>query len=86
MVYYERSFGAYKGGDIPVTTDEGMSTTDELAQWLKVDRRTVATLAAEKQIPYYQVGRKLRFLRAEVAAALRKDTPVQPEGQPPSAP
>ncbi len=67
-------------------TDEAMLTTDELAQWLKVDRRTVATLAADKQIPYYRVGRKLRFLRAEVAAALRKDTPDQPEGQPPSAP
>jgi len=61
-----------------------MITTDELAQWLKVDRRTVATLAAEEKIPYYQVGRKLRFLRAEVAAALRRDTPDQTEGQSPS--
>jgi excisionase family DNA binding protein len=53
-------------------SDEPMVTTDELAAWLKVDRRTVANLVADEKIPVYRVGRKLRFLRAEVAAALRE--------------
>ena len=63
-----------------MTTDEAMLSTDELAAWLKVDRRTVTTLVTEKKIPVYRVGRKLRFVRTEVAAALREGGP-ESEGQ-----
>src|SRR5438093_8899816 len=60
-------FKPFKGGDVPMKTDEPMLSTDEVAAWLRVDRRTVAGLAADKKIPVYRVGRKLRFIRAEVA-------------------
>ena len=41
-------------------------TLDDLADYLKVGKRTVYRLAAAKKIPAFKVGGTWRFLRADI--------------------
>ncbi len=41
-------------------------TLDEVAEYLKVGKRTVYRLAAEKRIPAFKVGGAWRFSRSEI--------------------
>ncbi len=48
-------------GDIPQ-----LLTIDQLAQRLGITARHVRRLVAEKRVPYYEVGRLVRFDEAEI--------------------
>jgi excisionase family DNA binding protein len=51
-------------------------TAQELASWLRVDRKTVYEYAARNVIPCRRLGRRLVFLRSAVTAWLGKFPPV----------
>lgn len=46
--------------------NEEIFTLDEVAAYLKVGKRTVYRLAAEKKIPAFKVGGTWRFSRSEI--------------------
>lgn len=52
-------------GDIPQ-----LLTIDQLAQRLGITVRHVRRLVAEKRVPYYKVGRLVRFDEAEITVWL----------------
>lgn len=47
-------------------------TTDEVADLLRVDRKTVYDMAKRQKIPHRRVGRLIRFSRAAVLAWLEQ--------------
>lgn len=51
-------------------------TANELARWLRVDRKTVYAYAARNVIPCRRLGRRLVFLRPAVAAWLGRYSTV----------
>jgi excisionase family DNA binding protein len=58
-------------------TPDAYLTTRQLAERLQVSTNTVCRLAREGRIPCHRVGhRTLRFVAAEVDAALRADGPT----------
>lgn len=54
-------------------TDE-IFTLDEVANYLKVGKRTVYRLAAAKKIPAFKVGGSWRFSRAEIDCWIRRQS------------
>lgn len=54
--------------------DHECMTAQELASWLRVDRKTVYEYAARNVIPCRRLGRRLVFLRAAVAAWLARSS------------
>ena len=53
-------------------------TATEVAAILKVTVRTVMNYKAKKLIPYYQVGRVLRFKEGDVQAHIEQNTITNP--------
>jgi excisionase family DNA binding protein len=53
-------------------------TAAEVAQILKVTVRTVMTYKAKNLIPYYQVGRVLRFRMSDVQAHIQENIIANP--------
>jgi excisionase family DNA binding protein len=49
-------------------------TAEELASWLRVNRKTVYEYAARNVIPCRRLGRRLVFLRPAVAAWLARSS------------
>lgn len=47
-----------------------MLTIEQLAEWLGITVRHVRRLVAERRIPYYKVGRLVRFDSEEIKAWL----------------
>jgi len=58
-----------------VTVDEVL-TTEEVAQFLKIDKQTVRELLRLRKLPGLKVGRDWRVLRSELDAWLRQSEPV----------
>jgi excisionase family DNA binding protein len=54
---------------LPNTTMEIMSA-DEVAAWLKVDRKTLYSAAARGEIPHQRLGKRLLFNRAALVSWL----------------
>lgn len=55
--------------DVLLTSD--VLTTDETAALLRVSKKTLLEMAAQKRIPTRKVGREYRFHRGTVLAWLR---------------
>lgn len=53
---------------------ENLLTTEQVAQYLKVDKFTVYRLVAKKKIPAFRVGNQWRFKRAMIDAWLMKNS------------
>lgn len=53
---------------------ENLLTTQQVAQYLKVDKFTVYRLVAQKKIPAYRVGNQWRFKKAMIEAWLMKNS------------
>lgn len=53
-------------------------TADELARWMKVNRKTVYEYASRNIIPCRRLGRRLVFLRSAVAAWLARSSTAAP--------
>ncbi len=66
----------------PMSTPATYLTTRQVAERLQVSPNTVCRLAREGRIPSHRVGhRTLRFVAAEVDAALRRGSqPEEPDG------
>lgn len=47
-------------------------TLDEVANYLKVGKRTIYRLVAEKKIPAFKVGGAWRFTRADIDQWIRE--------------
>jgi excisionase family DNA binding protein len=48
------------------TSESGILTIKEVAEYLKVTERTIYRLAAAKQIPAFKVGGSWRFRQADI--------------------
>ena len=48
------------------TSESGILTIKEVAEYLKVTERTIYRLAAAKKIPAFRVGGTWRFSKAEI--------------------
>lgn len=53
---------------------ENLLTTEQLAQYLKVDKFTVYRLVARRKIPAFRVGSQWRFKRSMIEAWLMKNS------------
>lgn len=56
---------------------ENLLTTEQLAQYLRVDKFTIYRLVARKKIPAFRVGSQWRFKRAMIDAWLMKNSNMQ---------
>jgi len=59
---------------MPITPDPTteLLTRDEVAHLLKISRAGVYRLVDSRRLPFYKVGRSLRFAKSDVAAFLRQ--------------
>ena len=55
---------------------ENLLTTDQVAQYLKVDKFTIYRLVAQKKIPAFRVGNQWRFKRTMIDAWLMKNSNI----------
>ena len=55
---------------------EVLLTTEQVANYLKIDKFTVFRLVAQKKLPAFKVGNQWRFKRALLEAWLRKNISV----------
>ncbi len=55
---------------------EVLLTTEQVANYLKIDKFTVYRLVAQKDLPAFKVGNQWRFKRALLEAWLRKNMSV----------
>jgi excisionase family DNA binding protein len=55
---------------VRIETIPELMSIDQLAQRLGINVRHVGRLVAEKRVPYYKVGRLVRFDPAEIATWL----------------
>jgi len=55
---------------------EVLLTTEQVANYLKIDKFTVYRLVAQKKLPAFKVGNQWRFKRALLEAWLRKNMSV----------
>ncbi len=59
----------------PVSEQLGeIFSLDELAKYLKVGKRTIYRLVAEKKIPAFKVGRAWRFTRADIDHGIKQQS------------
>ena len=61
-----------------MTVDEVL-TTEEVDQFLKIDKQTVRELLRLRKLPGRKVGRDWRVLRSELEAWLRQSEPSAAE-------
>jgi excisionase family DNA binding protein len=56
----------------PAVTNSAVEilSADEVAAWLKVDRKTIYNAAARGQIPHQRLGKRLLFNRAALVSWL----------------
>lgn len=54
--------------------DESILTIKEVAEYLKVNERTVYRLAGAKKIPAFKVGGTWRFLRSDIDQWIKSQT------------
>ena len=59
------------------TKEESLISDDELAEHLGCKKSTVLKYARNGVIPFYKAGRKYRFKKSEVDAALSSTTPIR---------
>lgn len=55
---------------------DNLLTTDQVAQYLKVDKFTVYRLLTQRKIPAFKVGNQWRFKRAMIDAWLMRNSNV----------
>ena len=55
-------------------------TLDEVANYLKVGKRTIYRLVAEKKIPAFKVGGAWRFTRADIDSWIKRQSMEALEG------
>ncbi len=55
---------------------EVLLTTEQVANYLKIDKFTVYRLVAQKDLPAFKVGNQWRFKRALLETWLRKNMSV----------
>ena len=55
---------------------EVLLTTDQVANYLKIDKFTVYRLVAQKKLPAFKVGNQWRFKRTLLEAWLRRNMNV----------
>ena len=74
------------------TSESGILTIKEVAEYLKVTERTIYRLAAAKKIPAFKVGGTWRFRQSEIdrwindqSQAGRKKEGIRTDEQPKSA-
>ena len=60
---------------------EILLTTEQVAQYLKVDKFTIYRLVAQKKIPAFRVGNQWRFKKAMIEAWLTKNSNLQTASQ-----
>ena len=51
-------------------------TTEQIANYLKIDKFTVYRLVAQKRLPAFKVGNQWRFKRTLLEAWLRKNMSI----------
>jgi excisionase family DNA binding protein len=56
---------------------ENLLTTEQLAEYLKVDKFTIYRLVTQKKIPAFKVGNQWRYKKALVDDWLRKNSNLQ---------
>jgi len=55
---------------------ERLLTTNQVANYLKVDKFTVYRLVAQKKIPAFRVGNQWRFKKTMIDAWLRQNSNI----------
>jgi len=58
------------------TMQERLLTTNQVANYLKVDKFTVYRLVAQKKIPAFRVGNQWRFKKTLIDAWLRQNSNI----------
>lgn len=56
---------------------ENLLTTEQVAQYLKVDKFTVYRLVAQKKLPAFRVGNQWRFKRKMIDLWLMKNSNIR---------
>jgi excisionase family DNA binding protein len=56
---------------------ENLLTTEQVAQYLKVDKFTIYRLVTQKKIPAFKVGNQWRYKKRLVDDWLRKNSNLQ---------
>lgn len=56
------------------TTENGILTIKEIAEYLKVTERTIYRLAAAKQLPAFKIGGSWRFSRQDIDGWIKRQT------------
>lgn len=62
------------------TSQNGILTIKEVAEYLKVTERTIYRLAAAKKIPAFKVGGMWRFPRADIDSWIKQQANQVREG------
>jgi excisionase family DNA binding protein len=57
---------------------ENLLTTEQVAEYLKVDKFTVYRLVTQKKIPAFKVGSQWRFKQRLIEDWLRKNANINP--------
>jgi excisionase family DNA binding protein len=69
--------GRLKNAQDALNSLPSMLSADELAEWLKISKRTIWRLKSAGAIPQpVKIGRSVRWQRTDVAAWLEKGCPV----------
>jgi excisionase family DNA binding protein len=62
---------------IPCHLNDCWFTSDEAAEFLKIDKGTLSNFVSNGVIPYYKLGRRNRYLKSELEQLLRS----RPKGE-----
>jgi excisionase family DNA binding protein len=54
-----------------IPTQEGLLRKDQIAEWLQVTTRTIDDYMRKGLLPFYKIGRTVRFKLADVDAHLK---------------
>lgn len=57
---------------------ENLLTTEQLAEYLRVDKFTIYRLVTRRKIPAFKIGKQWRFKRDMIEAWLRKQMNTSP--------
>ena len=60
--------GTSANGEVPPVLSEPLLTADDAAELLRVRRSTVYELARTRRLPHVRVGRRILFVRSDLAA------------------
>ena len=63
-----------------VSMQENLLTTEQVAQYLKVDKFTIYRLVTQKKIPAFKVGSQWRYKKRLVDDWLRKNSNLSDSG------